>query len=32
MALDGKTVKRGYFKLQNKRIVRITLGNTNFRT
>lgn len=32
MALDGKTVKRGYFKLQNKRIVRITLGNSNFRT
>lgn len=30
MALDGKTVKRDYFKLQNKRIVRITLGNTNF--
>lgn len=32
MALDRKTVKCGYFKLQNKRIVRITVGNTNFKT
>lgn len=30
MALNGRTVKCGYFELQNKRIVRITLGNTNF--